>query len=284
MESLTEAQNTALGIASGMIDVSALHWMNTTKNLVQVGTPITWHPSVLYRGYFANCVNMVACTGVQFAADGALKRQLGGGGEGQADEKSLSSTVHLLSAVGAGALSGVVGAPIELVMIQQQRFGGNVMPTLRAAYAGGLMRGLVMASVREGIFTGGYLGLCPVITYQLEAQGLHAEAAATSGAVVAGLLSSTLSHPADTIKTRIQGSSLSERAPSMLWTLRSAWQEGGLRVLYAGFGWRCARNIATFFLLDHSRNFLAPLIFGHSQDHYIHNLSLHTFAAKSEFV
>ena len=88
----------------------------------------------LYRGYPVNCLNMTAATGTQFLFDGMLKRLLGEEGQG---ESALPAWVHLSGAFAAGAASGVVVAPIELVMIQQQLYGSSVSPSASAAIARG---------------------------------------------------------------------------------------------------------------------------------------------------
>ena len=79
MQQLNEAENTLLGITSGIIEVSVMQSTNYLKNASQQGLPFTLNPRVLYRGYVANCLNMGSVTGFQFFANGATKQLLTGG-------------------------------------------------------------------------------------------------------------------------------------------------------------------------------------------------------------
>ena len=79
-------------------------------------------------------------------------------------------------------LSGFVCAPMELVMIQQQRFGTSLFATpskvVAEAGVGSLFgRGLFMSCGREGVFTAGMLGLGPVMRrYASEKMGYSVSA------------------------------------------------------------------------------------------------------------
>jgi hypothetical protein len=75
----------------------------------------------------------------------------------------LSSSEQISAGFIGGFLSGFVCAPLELVMIQQQRFGTSLLatPVKVMAETGspfGLFRGLWMSCGREGVFTAGMLG------------------------------------------------------------------------------------------------------------------------------
>jgi hypothetical protein len=58
-----------------------------------------------------------------------------------------------------GAVSGFVCAPMELTMIQQQRFGTSLGGTIAKIVAEtgvlGMFRGLLMSCGREGLFSAG---------------------------------------------------------------------------------------------------------------------------------
>lgn len=65
----------------------------------------------------------------------------------------------ILAGFGGGLLSGAACAPMELCMIQQQRFGTALLSTpgavVRQAGVAGLYRGYLTSCMREGIFTAG---------------------------------------------------------------------------------------------------------------------------------
>ena len=66
------------------------------------------------------------------------------------------------AALVGGGLSGLACGPMELVMIQQQRFGKSLLATPAAIAteggAAGLHGGLLMACGREGVHTAGARG------------------------------------------------------------------------------------------------------------------------------
>jgi len=73
-----------------------------------------------------------------------------------------------------------------------------------------VFRGLVNTSLREGIYTAGYLGVAPVVREYLRAKfpdslGKTEDSARTFGAILGGIFASSLSHPMDTAKTCMQG-------------------------------------------------------------------------------
>jgi hypothetical protein len=47
MEQLSEVENTLLGVAAGVIEVSLLQSTNYLKNAAQQGLPLTMNPKVL---------------------------------------------------------------------------------------------------------------------------------------------------------------------------------------------------------------------------------------------
>ena len=111
-------ENTALGVSAGTIEVVILQPMLYCKNASQQGLPFTLNPSVLYRGLGMSVINMSILTGVQFPLTGAVSNVMTGGAD-----RALSSGEKIAAGVAGGAISGIICAPMELVMIQQQRFG-----------------------------------------------------------------------------------------------------------------------------------------------------------------
>jgi hypothetical protein len=75
--------------------------------------------------------------------------------------RSLSDFEVVASAAVGGAISGIVNSPMELLIIQQQRFGVSLLGTgskiMGESGMMGMMRGVLMTMGREGIFTAGYV-------------------------------------------------------------------------------------------------------------------------------
>ena len=90
--------------------------------------------------------NMGILTGLQMPLTGAVRSAMTGG-----VVREMSSKELVVSGFIGGALSGFVCAPMELVMIQQQRFGTSLLATPAAVMAGGggEMRNLSKVSLRQ---------------------------------------------------------------------------------------------------------------------------------------
>jgi hypothetical protein len=97
---------------------------------------------------------MSVLTGIQFPLFGVISHLFTGGGS-----RKLTATEQISAGFLGGALSGIACAPMELVLIQQQKFGGTVFGTparlVQGHGAGSMFRGFLTASGREGIFTAG---------------------------------------------------------------------------------------------------------------------------------
>ena len=173
LQRLTSAENTAIGLATGAIDVSTTQWVLYCKNASQQGLPLTMNPRILYRGYTMSLTNMCVLSGLQFPLT-AIATGIFTGGK----QRKLSDSEEIGSAFIGGVLSGFICAPMELVMIQQQRYGTSLFSTpgkiIGDAGVGALFgRGLAMSCGREGVFTAGMLGLGPTLRRSAEDAGCN---------------------------------------------------------------------------------------------------------------
>ena len=171
LQRLTSAENTMIGLATGAIDVSTTQWVLYCKNASQQGLPLTMNPRILYRGYTMSLTNMCVLSGLQFPLT-AIATGIFTGGK----QRKLSDSEEIGSAFIGGVLRGFICAPMELVMIQQQRYGTSLFSTpskiIGDAGIGALFgRGLAMSCGREGVFTAGMLGLGPTLRRQAEEAG-----------------------------------------------------------------------------------------------------------------
>ena len=203
---LNEFQNATVGMSVGVVEVLILQPFNYAKNMVQQKQPISMSPLVMYRGVGANCVNMGCCTMIQFAVGGKLKSIVTGGDK----DKKLKPYQEMACGIGAGLTSAVVGSPLELIMIQQQRKGGGTLSTLKTVASPSLIvRGFMGMAVREALWTCGYLSIPPIVrSYLMENYPdtfTSNEKARIPAALLGGLFACYLTHPFDTIKTCMQG-------------------------------------------------------------------------------
>lgn len=256
-------ENASIGVLAGSLEVCLLQPMLFWKNASQQKLPFSLNPKFLYRGLGASVTNMAVLTGLQFPLTAVATSMFTGG-----EQRRLTNFEMIASSFVGGAISGLACGPMEVIMIQQQRFGGSLISTpIRLVSQFGvssILRGISMACVREAIFTAGCLGLAPVFTRELvDAYGFKLTTAKLAGSVLAGITAGTLSHPVDTIKTCVQGDIERKTYGGVVATCKSLLQEGGLQRMFRGWGWRTGRMMGSFFVLSESKHLLSPILFSH---------------------
>jgi hypothetical protein len=235
---------------------------NYAKNMVQQKQPISVNPVFWYRGVGANCVNMGSCTMIQFAVGGRLKQTLLKG-----EERHLSLAEEMSCGVTAGVVSALVGSPLELIMIQQQRKGGNTLLTINniAANPSNIYRGFVGAAVREGLWTCGYLAIPPVVRRTLMESYPQTfpdnNRARVPAALLGGLFACYLTHPFDTVKTCMQGDIERTMYGTFSQTASKIWHESSVPGFYRGATFRYGRMVCAVFIMDFLREKIAMLMY-----------------------
>lgn len=261
LQKLSGGQNCALGVLAGGIEVCINQPQLYFKNARQQNIPLTMNPRTLYRGLGISAMNMGGLTGVQFWLSGFFQKMALGG---------ESRKLKMSEEIGAGFLGGFIsGLPCcvwELLMIQQQRFGGSLVSTPGRIMAlqgpKVFLRGLSTASGREGVFTMGYLGIAPVVQRTLiEDYGFGTFQGGFMGAAIAGVFASAVTHPMDTIKTCMQGDVEGVKYTTVTETYKTIASEEGSKAFFKGFGWRVSRMICAMFIINESKVILAPKVF-----------------------
>ena len=233
------------------------------KNATQQGIPLTLNPAVLYRGIGVSVGNMVVLTGAQFPLSGAVGKTITGGAD-----RPLSRGEKVAAGFTGGGISGFLCAPMELIMIQQQRFGTSMLGAASRIVSEkgilGLFRGLETSCGREGLFAAGYLGLGPAFADMLRTSYGMGETADFAGAAGAGMIAATLSHPLDTIKTCMQGDMERKTYTNFFGTYRTLMDQGGTGQFFKGWSFRTVRMICAIWLIGKVKNTLGPVLFPHA--------------------
>jgi hypothetical protein len=246
-----------------MIEVLLLQPFNYAKNMVQQQRPISLNPMIMYRGVAANCINMGSCTMIQFAVGGKLKNEISGGDK----TKTLSLQQEMTCGIIAGTTSALVGSPLELIMIQQQRKGGGVATRLGEILQNpvNLTRGFIGAAIREALWTCGYLSIPPVVRRSLmdgypETFDTN-DKARVPAALLGGLFACYLTHPFDTIKTCMQGDIEREIYGNFVQTARKIMGDSGLTGFFRGATFRYGRMVCAVFIMDLMREKMGRLMY-----------------------
>lgn len=257
---LNELQNATVGMTVGVIEVICLQPFNYCKNMVQQGQPLSMDPRKLYRGVGANSVNMGSCTMIQFGVGGYLKKMVLAG-----ESRQLKSYEEMGTGILAGFVSAFAATPLELIMIQQQRKGGNTVETAKSiATPNNFLRGFIGAAVREGLWTCGYLSIPPIVRRNLREMypdKFDTDAKArVPAALLGGLFACYLTQPFDTVKTCMQGDI--ERATYGTFTdTAKKISKDGFTAFYRGATFRYGRMCCAVFMMDTLQQMVGPMLY-----------------------
>lgn len=259
---LNEQQNASVGMVVGVIEVLILQPFNYAKNMVQQQRPISMNPMTMYRGVGANCINMGSCTMIQFAVGGKLKSIITNG-----ESRVLNLREEMTAGIGAGTVSALVGAPLELVMIQQQRKGGGAVERIKNIMEKpvNITRGFMGMAVREALWTCGYLSIPPVIRRTLMESYPETfdtnDKARVPAALLGGLFACYMTHPFDTIKTCMQGDIERKVYGSFSQTAGKIMADSGPTGFYRGATFRYGRMVCAVFIMDLMKEKMSRLMY-----------------------
>eukprot|EP01083_Nonionella_stella_P251536 867755_1 len=259
---LSEFEALMVGAIGGTIETSIQMPLITWKICVQEGRA---YPTVLrewYRGVFINASSLSPITAVQCYANQLLQTLLL---TFVNKTNRLSEAQQLSCSAGAGAISGLIYGPVDLMVIQQQKYVeslGNTFNVIRNKYGAlRVYRGLVACMVRESIYTMGYLGVAPVIQSRLlmssGAKGdyFRSNPILTSivSAIMGGSFAAVLTHPVDTAKTCVQSDLEGTKYPNAIWTAKHLYAKGGIPILFKGVIPRTLRLCGACFVITNVR-------------------------------
>lgn len=231
--------------------------------MIQQRQPISLSPAHWYRGVSANCVNMGSCTMIQFVIGGKLRQIV----QGDSD-RNLSLAEEMGCGILAGSTSALVGSPLELIMIQQQRKGGSTMSTLSnivTTNPSNVTRGFMGMMTREALWTCGYLAIPPVVRRTLMEKYPETfpdnNRARVPAALLGGLFACYLTQPFDTVKTCMQGDIERSVYGSFTETAKILYRESGVPAFYRGATFRYGRMVCAVFIMDYLREVVAQVMY-----------------------
>ena len=181
---LNEKQNAILGAMGSFIETTIQYPLNIIKNKWQYNSKIYLHPTFLYKGFIINSTTLAFITSFQFYTYKFIYKTI-------INDDFSSSFL-------SGMISGVICSPTELFIIQKFKYKNFAIMHSSLMKEHGFIkfytRGLFHCMMRESIYTSGMLSLTPYLEKEMEFNSLNA-------AIMSGIISSTLSHPFDTMKT-----------------------------------------------------------------------------------
>eukprot|EP01032_Pedospumella_encystans_P030178 gene30178-34062_t len=244
-ETLTEGQNLLLGTIAAFIEAVILQPTLYWKNAKAQQLPFTLNVRTLYRGTGAAILGECQQMGLQFLFTGAAKKYLSGHGGQDAQSGHLSAKSDFIAAGVGGLLSSFFTTPVEMIMIQQQKFGGSFVGTAgsiirqHGVMQKGIMRGLIGAASRDAIYVSGMLAVTPLVReWLIEKHETPAALAGFYASLLGGVAAAVPSHPFDVIKTCMQGDIQRQTYTTFTGTARTLWKAGGIRRMFSGCMWR----------------------------------------------
>lgn len=266
-DALSSAEHTLLGMFAGVVEVSCTMPMVSIKNALQSNRSIPLSPRELYRGWLVNALGIAPITGISFGVNRLLQKTLAPGMEA----KDMSLGLQMLCPAMAGVAAGLVCGPSELVMIQQQQRKQSLTSQAIQIYRNhgvfAFGRGLGPTFIREGLYSWGYLGLCPVLRDNLARTPVLDRYPTTTyigGGMISGVIACAATHPFDTAKTRMQANIDKVAAPeyrTMPSTMLHVYREKGFfQGLYSGFLPRTGRLMMAVVILSGVKDKLVDVV------------------------
>jgi len=255
---LSAAESLAVGVISAPLFTVTLQPTQYWKHARMQGLPLSLELSVLWRGTAAAVYNETGQAALQFLTAGFLRKLILGG-----SCRDLTAVEDAASAAAAGVACAAYVSPVELLVIQQQRFGGSLADTcarMRRSFGmWGFARGFVATALRDGVYVTGMLSATPFLETKLRRAGLGATTGSLAGSCVAGLVAGALSCPFDCIKACMKGDMERRTYGSFMETGRLLWRQGGPGRLFHGVGWRGANLAGCFFIVSGVMRVMEPL-------------------------
>lgn len=254
----------------GLILQPTVYWKTAKAQRL----PFTLDPRLLYRGTGASIFNECQMMGIQFGLTGHFQRYISQAVNAESGPvfSFLSRHEELLAAAFGGCFAALFASPVELVMIQQQLFGGHIWDVPRRIIrqgglgSNGFMRAVSITAVRDTIYVCGMLGVTPVAQLYLQHKhGFDSSTAAVSASVLGGIIAAVPSHPLDVIKTCMQGDLRQKEYTTAFETAKRLWHQGGMKRIFAGCVWRTVNIVATVYIanlcMTHGHDMAASLPF-----------------------
>eukprot|EP00930_Biecheleria_cincta_P058877 TRINITY_DN44671_c0_g1_i1.p1 TRINITY_DN44671_c0_g1~~TRINITY_DN44671_c0_g1_i1.p1 ORF type:complete len:363 (+),score=62.35 TRINITY_DN44671_c0_g1_i1:134-1222(+) len=230
------------------------------------------NPMYCYRGLPIAIGSIAPVTCIQFLANSLVLR--GMGAVSGCDAASASDSQRLIAGVFSGFASAAAQSPMQLVEINQQNFGSSLASTVRRITSChgvlSLYTGYSMTAIREGIFVTSYMAVAPLLRREIQRHNptMPEGVAMAASAILAGGVGAAMSHPADTMKTKLQGGLFPNglhEPPATDNTIRQKLRE--MRTLpgpmisnfYAGFAPRFFRIICCTFIYGTLKDFFERL-------------------------
>lgn len=259
-----------VGGIAGAAECFAMQPVIYWKTVMQA--KIKFRPGAMFNGVVVNAASIGPISALQYAGNGALLSLYFASNDTVAPTNSTQLGIAAL----AGALSSLITTPAELLMICQQRYRMSLKGTFDALVGSrglpGLFHGLGPTVLREAGWTFGFLGLTPALKSALQEDSKFCRrnevVASAIASVTAGIITTALTQPCDTVKTVVQASPgiVVEKSHARIDTaeaieqLYNTGRFAGVSSFFNGFSARSVRCVGAIFILGQCQSFLSSAL------------------------
>jgi hypothetical protein len=239
---------TVAAFVEAIILQPTLYWKNARAQRL----PFTIDPRVIYRGTGAAILNECGQMGLQYMTTNIILKALT---RPDAEDQIMSNnSLEVFSALNSGAICALFANPVELVMIQQQKYGGSAIVTIQRcllAKPSNFFRGFIACCARDGMYVGSMFGFTPMITKEIKKSGeMSPLMASLAASLMGGVLGSMPTISLDLVKTCMQGDLAREEYKTMSQTFGVLYKQGGIQRMFAGGLWRFINITGTIFVAN----------------------------------
>jgi len=260
---LSPVENMMLGVFGGCLETMVHMPLLTWKFCKQNSKPLPNSIIGWYRGLVVQASSVAPITALQVTTNGIIESLI------TQNQRNVTDNEKLFTSATAGFISALIYSPVDLITIQQQNQAKAMTETFKIIFNEygfrGLSRGFFSCGLRECVYSCGYLGMAPVLTDFFKRRNHHSADTLPNqsessdflfslyGAISAGIISTYVTHPVDTIKTLLQADISRKRFSNMLAAGNELFQKGGVRAFYKGAVPRCIRTMGAFFIISFCR-------------------------------
>lgn len=250
--SITANESLLLGMVGGFLDVLIQMPLITLKICRQDGRKLPTNINNWYRGVGVNLISIAPITSLQFYLSDSLETKINKSKsfQNKTIDKIIASSI-------AGGISSLLYSPVELIMIQQQKQNSSFYNTNINIYKNyginKFMRGLSPCIAREAIYTSGYMAFSPIIEQKLSDHSLSKSKYVDkiSSCIITGSIVSFITHPIDTVKTKIQSDITKQKyKKNFVSEIYNIYKKEGINNIYKGGVSRTARACGAFFIFN----------------------------------
>jgi hypothetical protein len=238
----------AVGSIAGAAEVALDQPLFNIKTALQQGKKIDWHPRALWNASCTNMASMIPTTALQVCGNDVLNKIYKDLNNGK-NPDNLDKTAL---AVMAGFGSSLVCGPSEMIMTHQMHKKTGMLPTinhLKDKYGKLILtRGLLPTGFRDGGFTCGYTAMPGIINENINNE--------PGSLILSGMICASITHPFDTIKTKMQTKVDHKKFGSMVYTAQDIYKNEGIQGFYKGLTPRGLRVICAISFLNCATSWL----------------------------